>query len=326
MAEALVTGANGFVGSHICEALIDAGFSVRALVRKTSDLTNLKAIPVNLVYGDLVDLASLGDAVGGVDAIINNAGLTKSIRPEEFHKVNVLGTENMLRVALEHNRAIKRFVQMSSTAACGPSQSKSVITEDHPPAPLTHYGRSKLEAERTVLSYRDRLPVVILRPSAVYGPRDKEMLRFFKSVKLGVKPAFGCSQNYINFTFVRDLARSAVSAIRSEIKSGSVYFIAEKRPYSYSEAGDIIADILDVRAHTLYMPEAIIGLAGLVSQGVARMRRKPSIFTREKAIEIAQKYWLFDTSRAERDLNFAGTDFAIGAAETIAWYKERGWL
>ena len=326
MTEALVTGANGFVGSHICEALIDAGFSVRALVRKTSDLTNLKGIPLSLVYGDLVDPASLREAVAGVDVIINNAGLTKAIRPEEFHKVNVLGTENVLRAALEHNRAIKRFVHISSTAACGPSRSKSAIGEDHPPAPLTHYGRSKLEAERTVLSYRDRMPAVILRPSAVYGPRDKEMLTFFKSVKLGVKPAFGYSQNYINFTYVKDLARSTVNAIKAEIKSGSVYFIAERQFYSYSEAGDIIARILDTRVHTIYVPEGIIALAGLVSEGIARMRGKPSIFTREKAIEISQKYWLFDTSRAERDLNFAGTDFATGAAETIVWYKERGWL
>jgi nucleoside-diphosphate-sugar epimerase len=326
MQEALVTGANGFVGSHICEALIGAGFSVRALVRKTSDLINLKDIPVRLLYGDLSDPASLADAVKGVNAIINNAGLVKTNHPDDFHAINAIGTENLLRAALENNTAIGRFVQISSTAACGPSSGNHPIDEDHTPSPLTGYGRSKLEAEKYVLALRDRLPVVILRPSAVYGPRDKEMYTFFRTIKMGIKPAFGCGQNYVNFTYVRDLARAVVSAVKCDVKSGEIIFIAEKRSYSYSEAGDIIAGLLGRRAHSLYVPESVIALAGRISEQIARARRKPSIFTRDKAIEIAAKYWLFDTSKAERLLNFSDTDFASGAAETIAWYKEKGWL
>ncbi len=326
MPEVLVTGANGFVGSHICEILTASGYVVRALVRRTSDLTNLQGIAVGLVHGDLVEPASLPAAVAGVDAIVNNAGLVKTNHPDQFRAVNAIGTENVLRAALEHNPGLRRFVQISSTAACGPAPAHAPITEEREPSPLTRYGRSKLEAERIALSYADRLPVTILRPSAVYGPRDKEMFAFFRSIKMGIKPAFGCSQNYVNFTYVKDLARAVVSAIREDTKTGSVFFVAEKRAYSYSEAGDIIAGLLGRRAHSLYVPEGVIALAGRVSEGIARMRRKPSIFTREKAIEISRKYWLFDISKAERELGFAGTDFAVGAAETVDWYREKGWL
>jgi nucleoside-diphosphate-sugar epimerase len=327
MPEALVTGANGFVGSHVCEALITAGYSVRALVRKSSDLTNLQGVPVQLAYGDLSDPQSLVAVVEGIDTVINNAGLTKTNNPRDFHTVNALGTENILRATAEHNPGLKRFVQISSTAACGPSATNAPIDELHPPAPLTHYGRSKLDGERAVLSYSEKLPVVILRPSAIYGPRDKEMLLFFKCVKMGIKPAFGYSQNHINFTYVKDLAKAIVPVIESEILSGSIYFVVENRSYCYSEAGDIIAGLLNRKAHNLYVPENVVALAGRVSEKIAKLRHKPSIFTREKALEISRKYWLFDPSKAERELGFvAATDFAAGAAETVAWYKEKGWL
>jgi nucleoside-diphosphate-sugar epimerase len=325
--EALVTGANGFVGSHICEALIAAGFSVRALVRKTSNLTNLTGVPVSLAYGDISDPASLPAAMHGVDAIINNAAIIKANHPEDFHAVNAVGTENVLKAAAEHAPGIRRLVHISSTAACGPAPSQIPVDEDSTPAPLTAYGRSKLEAERLVQSYGGLLPTVILRPCAVYGPRDKEMLRFFRSVKMGVKLAFGCSQNHINFTYVKDLAAAVVKAVEHDVPSGAIFFVAEKRSYAYNEAGDIIARHLGRRAFDLYVPEPILTLAGSLSEGLARIRHKPSIFTREKAREIKARYWLFDTSKAERELGFtASTDFDRGAAETIRWYKEKGWL
>jgi nucleoside-diphosphate-sugar epimerase len=325
--DVLVTGANGFVGSHICQALIDSGFRVRALVRKTSDLTNLQGIPVSLHYGSLEDVDSLSEAVEGVLAAVNNAGLIKANNPDDFYNVNARGTENVLNAVASSNPSIKKVIHISSTAACGPSSSMSPLDESHVPGPLTPYGRSKLRAEEIVLSRKNILPVVILRPSAVYGPRDKEMLSFFKCVKFGLKPAFGCSQNYINFTYVKDLARAVVKALEKNTESGSIYFVTEKRSYSYSEAGDIVAGILGRKAHDFYVPQYILELAGRVSEKIARLRGKPSIFTRDKAREISAKYWLFDSSKIEREIGFGDwTDFKTGAAETVAWYKEKGWL
>lgn len=323
--EVLVTGANGFVGSHICEAFLAAGFGVRALVRKTSDLTNIKELPINLVYGDICTPATLVSAVQGVVAVINNAGLVKTNNPGDFLNVNSGGTENIL-VASRANPKLNKLVHISSTAACGPAPDSNPINEDYPPGPLTAYGRSKLEAEKVVLAHKDAIPSIILRPCAVYGPRDKEMLSIFKAIKFGIRPHFGSGENYINFTYVKDLAQAVVRSITASVPSGSIFFVAEKKSYSYSQVGTIIGEILGKKTMDVRIPNSILGLAGKVSERVARLSGKPSVFTGDKAREMVQKYWLFDTSKIERELDFVGTDFAVGAAETIRWYKEHGWL
>ena len=278
MKEILVTGANGFVGSHICEALLERGVAVRALVRKTSDLTNIRGLPVKLVYGDLNDSSSLRDAVRGVDIVINNAGLTKALRNDDFEKVNAGGTKNILEAITNHNPAISRFIQISSTAACGPAPSATPISENHPPNPLTAYGRSKLASEKIALTYEAKFPVVVFRPSAIYGPRDSEMLSFFKTVKFGIKPTFG-GDSYINFTYVKDLAQAIVKAIEALTMSSGIYFIMEKKSYAYSEAGDIISEALGRKALDINIPASILSIAGKLAEEY----HKPTIvLSREK--------------------------------------------
>jgi nucleoside-diphosphate-sugar epimerase len=325
--EVLVTGANGFVGSHICEILVNDGFNVRALVRTTSNLANLKGIDVTLAYADLNDAKSLEKAVDGTEFVINNAGLTRALDFDQFHKVNAAGTLNILNAIMKVNPGLCRFVQISSTAACGPAPSQIPISEHYPPHPLTAYGRSKLEGEKAALSFKDRCPVTILRPCAVYGPKDKDMLPFFKAVKLGFKPSFGSGESYINFTYVKDLARVVVKAISAETPSGGIYFVAEKRSYSYSQAGAIIAEVMGKKAINVHVPIAVLSIVGKMSQEIARWRGKAHILTAEKALEVMQKFWLFDTSRVERDMGLGfWTDFRTGVAETVAWYKKEGWL
>lgn len=327
MGEILVTGANGFVGSHICEALLDAGYRVRALVRKTSDLTNIDDLDISLVYGDLNDPESLGAAVDGVEAVINNAGLTKTNNVFQFDSVNVDGTINMLSAVQKVNPGIKRFVQISSAAASGSADSLDPIDEDRTPRPLTAYGRSKLGGEKAVGTFNEAIPSIILRPTAVYGPRDKDMLSFFKIIKYGLKPTFGTGECYTNFTYVRDLGEAAVKAVGSDVQSGSIYFVAEERFYSFSEAADIISGIYGNKAIDIHIPVWFLKIAGWLSETTARVMRKPSIFTREKAIEISQKYWLLDTSKIKKEMGFVcRTSFKDGAAETVDWYRRHKWL
>jgi dihydroflavonol-4-reductase len=327
MPKILVTGANGFIGSHICEGLQSSGFEVRALIRRTSDLTNIKHLDLELVYGDLNDPDSLPPAIEGAEAIVNNAGITKALNDTVFERVNVAGTENVLKAVETSSWEIKRFVQISSTAASGPAPSDVPINEDHPPRPLTVYGKSKLESEKAVLAYGDRLPVTVLRPSAVYGPRDKEMLSFFKAISMRIKPTFGTGECYINFTYVKDLARAVSKALTVDSPSGRLYFVAEKRSYSYSEAGDIISRALGVKGLDIHIPAALLRFAGKVSEKAARWRNKASIFSADKALEISQKYWLVDTSRIQDELGFvSSTSFRDGVAETVEWYRRHGWL
>lgn len=327
MGEILVTGANGFIGSHICQALIEAGFAVRALVRESSDLSNIKDLPLNIVYGDLNDPLSLEKAVSGADSVISNAGLTKALDPAMFRRVNVEGTINLLEAVAKSNPGVKRFVQISSAAASGSSDSIEPVREDSIPRPLTAYGRSKLEAEGAVLSYEDKFPVVILRPSAVYGPRDREMLAFFKIIKLGVKPTFGPGECYCSFTYVKDIAAAVVRTLSAEPASGSVYFVAEKRYYSYSEAGDIISRALGRPAIDIHIPLAIVRVAGRISEFMSKVRRKASIFTYDKAVEISQKFWIQDSSKISEEIGFVcPTSFEAGVKETVDWYRREDWL
>ncbi|MEE9553887.1 MAG: SDR family NAD(P)-dependent oxidoreductase [candidate division Zixibacteria bacterium] len=327
MKKVLVTGANGFVGSHICEAFIEAGYSVRAMVRESSDLANIKELDMQLAKGDLDNPESLEAAVSDMDIVINSAGLTKTLDPREFERVNIGGTENILRTIESVNPDLKRFIQISSTAAVGPSDSQIPICENRPCKPLTAYGRSKLGGEKMALSFKNRFPLTILRPSAVYGSRDKEMLSFFKAIKFGIKPTFGKGECYSSFSYVKDLAQATVKATESETSSGSIYFIAEKKYYSYSEAGDIISEELGVRAIDIHVPVSMIVFAGRISELIAKIRNKPSIFTADKALEISQKYWIIDTSKTEKDIGFtAPTSFKDGVRETVEWYRSHRWL
>ena len=199
------------------------------------------------------------------------------------------------------------------------------MKEDDPANPLTTYGRSKLKAEGYCCSFASHLPVTILRPSAVYGPRDKEMLFFFKAVACGLKPTFGFGERYINLTYVKDLARAVIASIEKE--SNGIYFVAERRAYSYSQAGDIMAQIMKRRALDIHIPEGILRLVAAISEKVAQIRKRPAMFTSDKAVEISQKFWLVDPSKAERELGIkAWTDFKAAAVQTIEWYKGCGWL
>jgi nucleoside-diphosphate-sugar epimerase len=327
MKEILVTGANGFIGSHICEALLDKNYSVRALVRKTSDISNIENLKLKRIYGDLTDPASLKEAVSGVDGVISNAGLTKAVDGDKFHAVNAAGTENLLRACAEGKPGLQRFVQISTAAASGPADSMSPLTEDANPEPLTRYGVSKLQSEKAVMKYGDRFPAIVLRPLAVYGPRDKEMLSFFKIIKFGIKPTFGPGECYTNFTYVKDLAATVVKALEKHVPSGSIYFVAERRSYSFSEAGDIISEVMGRSALDVHIPVTLLRIAGKVNETVARFRKRPSIFTAEKALEISRKYWLVDVSKLEREMGFTcPTSFRDGVRQTVEWYRRHKWL
>lgn len=203
--KALVTGANGFVGSHLVEALLHRGYRVRCLVRKTSNLRWLSGLNVEYVYCDIAEKDSLRDAVRGVDFVFHCAGLTKARNREEYFKANAEGTKNLVEVCLKHNPELKRFVYVSSQAAVGPGSDEKPLNEEAPCRPVTHYGESKLEGEKIVLAYVSRLPITIVRPPAVYGPRDTDILGFFKVANSRFRVSFGLGQSFLSLVYVKDL-------------------------------------------------------------------------------------------------------------------------
>ena len=177
----LVTGATGFIGSHLVEELLKGGHRVTCLVRKTSNLQWINGLNVRLIYGDCTIKESLLNAVADFDYIFHLAGLTKAANERDFFSANALGTENLVSAVIEKNPDTKRFVYLSSLAAAGPSCDGTPAKEAGEPKPVSAYGRSKLEGERIVMRHKNTIPVTVIRPPAVYGPRDKDFYIFSNS-------------------------------------------------------------------------------------------------------------------------------------------------
>src|SRR6185295_5498225 len=208
----LLTGGSGFLGSFVAEQLAGEGHIVRALVRPRSERKLLEQIArLELAPGAIEDRASLDAAVKGVDAVVHVAGIVKARRPADFFEVNTQGTKNLLEASIR--QGVGRFVYVSSLAAVGPSADGKPVPDDVEPRPVTQYGRSKLEAERAVLQAKDKLHVTVVRPPLIYGPRDRETLAFFTSVRNGVLPMTGDGTNTLSVIYVADCAAAVVRAL-----------------------------------------------------------------------------------------------------------------
>ncbi len=220
----LVTGASGQLGGHIAALLADRGDIVRALVRRTSKRTHLVKLPnIEFFEAGLDEPELLNAAVAGVDAIVHAAGIVKARNLDEFFTVNVGGTSNLIEAARLRAPELRRFVYVSSLEACGPSvDGKPVpVTQENP---VTAYGRSKLAAEKVVLAAKDAVPVVILRPGAIYGPRDVEIFAAFQFIHRGLLPLVGGGRAKAVWIYGADCAAACVRAVSADVPSGRVYF------------------------------------------------------------------------------------------------------
>ena len=328
----LVTGASGFLGSHVTEQLVQKGHSVVALVRRSSSTKFLSSLRgVELAYGAIEDAESVRRAVvdaPGVDAIVHSAGLVKARDEAEFFRVNVGGTRNMLDAAKAAGPTMKRFVFVSSLAAVGPSHDGRPVAADARPAPVTRYGRSKLEAERLVLAEKDALPVVVLRPPMIYGPRDQESFAFFQSVARRVLPMLGDGKNTLSVIYASDAAAACIRALEGDVPSGRAYFIDDGRVYVWR---DMLADVeaaIGARAFVrVGVPFPLVRGAALASEGMSRLTGKPVMLTRDKLNELAASHWVCDSAEARRELGWEPqVGWAEGTRRAVAWYREHGWL
>jgi dihydroflavonol-4-reductase len=325
--KALVTGANGFVGSFLVEGLLSKGYQVICLVRKTSNLRWLSGLKVDYVYGDITQKESLKNALRNVNFVFHVAGLTKARSQEEYFKANCQGTKNLIEACVEDNLRVKRFVYISSQAAVGPGKDKQPLDETSPCSPITDYGKSKLEGEKIVLEYSSQLPVTIIRPPAVYGPRDTDILSFFKVANKGLKTLLGKGESYFSLCYIEDLIDGIILAAESPKATGQIYFIADDQIYSWREAFQIIAKVLDKKTMTIRIPKAFLYILAFFSENITKLLRKSSAVNIQKVREITQRYWLCDISKAKRELGFSPQyHLEEGAKKTVRWYKEKGWL
>ena len=246
----LVTGGSGFLGSHVVHQLAQAGHEVRALVRPTSDTRFLSGLQnVSLVQGAVEDRASCFAACqGDLQAVVHCAGLVKARNEAEFRLTNVVGTQNMLDAAQAASTTVQRVVMVSSLAARAPSPDGNPLAADAPACPVTTYGRSKLEAEKLALSFKDKLHVTVVRPTAVYGPRDREMLQLFQYAARRILPFIGDPKGKITLIHGADCARAIVLALDAEIDSGQAYDLDDGNIYSRAQLAEGLEQAIGKRA------------------------------------------------------------------------------
>lgn len=324
----LLTGATGFLGSHICEQLVDAGHEVRALVRKTSDTRVLQTLrSVELFEGAIEDRTSCLRACEGIDAIIHNAALVKARSEAEFRLANVIGTQNMLDGATLHKKSIKRFVFVSSLAARAPSTDGRPLPDSAEPAPVTTYGRTKLEAERAVLACKDDFHVVVVRPTAIYGARDREMFQLFQVAHRRVAPLVGDPRGKLTLIHGEDCARAIVLTLDAQVPSGRAYDLDDGRVYNRQDLvrGLELAVGQPALVH-LPIPRLLMETVGLVSEQVGRVTNRSVMLTREKVNELHQQ-WVGNSKPAQEELGFRPRlTWEDGAKKTADWYFSNGWL
>ncbi|MCC6526914.1 MAG: NAD-dependent epimerase/dehydratase family protein [Polyangiaceae bacterium] len=324
----LVTGATGFLGSHIADELSGAGAQVRCLVRKTSDVSHLETLPgVELEHGAVEDPDSVTRAMRGVDAVVHAAGVVKALGPAEFHRVNVEGTRTLVEAARRATPRLRRFVHVSSLAAVGPSDDGRPVAADAR-RPVTHYGRSKAAAEDVVREAAAEVPTTILRPPWIYGPRDRESLSLFVSVKRGVLPFTGHGKNTFSVIYAPDAARACVRAIHADVPSGSTYFLEDGGVYGHKRMMEEIEQALGTRAWLRAgLPMFLTRIAATVSELGGKLRGKPVMLTRDKLHELTAPHWVCDGRDARVALGWEpSVDWTEGTRRTAAWYRERGWL
>jgi nucleoside-diphosphate-sugar epimerase len=325
----LLTGASGFLGSHIAEQLDQQGADVRALVRPTSDTRFLEGLEhVTLLSGAMSDDASLLAATEGVDGIIHAAGLVKAKKPADFHRTNAEGTANLLHAVKRNTPGIERFVLVSSLAVMGPSEDGRPVSSGAAPNPVTHYGSSKLAAEQAAQSEADSLPITIIRPPMIYGPRDREILPFFKSVQLGVLPLTGSPSSFLSAIFAADCAAACIKALEAKVPSGSTFFVEDGRLETLGGLVTHIENALGRRAWLrVPVPRLLMYGAALGSELYGRITGRAVMLTRDKLNELLAPHWVCDSSEAQAALGWRPhVSFDEGTRITGAWYRQNGWL
>lgn len=324
----LLTGASGFVGSHILERLLERQLSTILLLRPNSDRSFISEhLPqVEVRTGSIDQPGSLDAALEGVTHIIHCAGAVKALDAAGFIAVNQIGTRNVVRAVNRRGAQIERLLLVSSLAAAGPG------TKDHPrherdqPGPVSDYGRSKLAAEREVTS-ECKADWTIIRPPAVYGPRDREFLRLFKAVKSHVLPRFGGGRQELSLVYVVDLAAAVVAALTHANASRELFFAGSPEVVTAAELAQRIAIEVDTWTLPLPLPNAALWLACQWAELAAKFSHKPSVLSAQKWAELRAPGWVCDVSKLKGEVGYdCRTSLAAGVAQTRDWYQAHGWL
>ncbi|MDA0194392.1 MAG: NAD(P)-dependent oxidoreductase [Bacteroidetes bacterium] len=333
MKKLLITGASGFIGGFLVEKALERNFEVFVNLRKTSDRRYLQDNRINFLelslnhQGDLVnELKTLKLEHGIFDYVIHNAGITKASRNSDFFQVNEGITKTLGDALMITQLVSKKFVFISSLAAAGPGNNDlDPINIDQEPCPVTAYGESKLAAERFLNSTKD-FPYLILRPCAVFGPRDTELFTLFDLINKRLELYIGTDEQNLSFIYVKDLVDGILAAMGSK-ETGKTYFISDGKRYLIKEFVTAIKLAMNKKTIKIKVPVMLVSIVAYVQESIMGLFGKVPALNSEKMAELTSKNWVCDMEVFFSDVDFQPKyDLQTAVNETVAWYKKEKWI
>ena len=328
----LITGASGFIGSFIVEEALKQGFETWAAVRKSSSKEYLQDERIHFIELNLSSKAQLIEQLRPhqFDYVVHAAGVTKCLNKADFRRINTEGTKNLVDALLDLQMPLKRFVFLSSLSVFGAIKEQlpyDEIREDDTPKPNTEYGRSKLEAERYIDSIGSRLPYIILRPTGVYGPREKDYFMMAKSIKQHIDFAVGYQRQDITFVYVTDVVQAVFLALEKG-ETGRKYFLSDGQVYQSTTFSDLIHEELG-RPWWLRItaPVWVLRVVTFFGEYIGHMTGKVTALNNDKYNILRQRNWRCDIEPTRHELGFEPkVQLKEGGKTTIQWYKDHKWL
>lgn len=332
MQSILITGASGFIGSFIVEEALSRGFDVWAAVRKTTSRKYLKDSRINFVELNLSSESQLTEALLNLqfDYVVHAAGATKCLNASDFFRTNTEGTKNLARAVMATQTHLKRFVFISSLSIFGPCREEmpyTEITDNDTPQPNTAYGKSKIEAEKWLREQKE-LPLVILRPTGVYGPRETDYFLMAKSIKQHTDFAVGFQKQDITFVYVSDVVQAVFLALEKDDCLHKAYFLSDGEVYDSRTFSDLLKKEMGVRfVLRITAPVWLLRIVTAVGDKWGHITGKLSALNNDKFNILKQRNWRCDITPAKRDLGYIPqVKLPQGVHNSVVWYKENGWL
>ncbi len=331
----LITGAGGFIGGHVVEEALRRGYDTYAGVRSTTSREYLNDSHISFVDLDFAhpekmraQLLHYKNEMGGWDYIVHNLGVTKCKKQSDFYTINYEYTRNFVDALVECDMVPLKFIYMSSLSVCGKGDEKNhtPIKLTDMPRPDTNYGKSKLKAEQHLQSLPN-FPYIILRPTGVYGPREKDYLLMMKTIKWCVDFRSGWSKQLITFVYIKDLVRAIFAAVECD-KKRKIYFISEERAYSSSGFCDYVAQELGRKfVIPIVLPNRLMWIITHIAEFFSKLTGCTTPINRDKYHIMIQRNWVCDTALTREELGFTPHySLEEGVRETVAWYRSNKWL